>query len=276
MEWRHDVSKDWLVARKGCLTATDIVSLIPAYKSLKKKDPTFSRVLSSQFAGKIGEKSFTDADVHSYGPAARGHVLEPYAVLEFNKQGLGLPSREYRHWDDVVICKSNSLLGFSPDAMDVPDTGHGCFMEYCDGPDKMTANGLILDDQEIPSSILEIKSYGAKHHAQCCAAGKLELDERYQIATAMAVCGKINVGYLMFYNPSDEFSMMPVPQICVKEYHRNDLADEIQTCMNIAEAYEKQLLLYQATMAGECAKRCVLKNEEEIWEETMNDGLAMP
>lgn len=265
MDWRHEVNEEWALARKGCLTASDIVSLIPAFKTLKKKDPTFDRVLSPQFAGKIGEKCFAEVDVKSYGPAARGHVMEPYAVEEFNNLGIATNIRAMYHWDDVVIQKTNSPLAFSPDAMCLPQESKGeVHLMYRD-KDKLlyTQGGKCV--APMAGAILEIKSYGAKHHAQCCVSGKKELDERWQIATAMAVCDNVREAYLMFYNPGKQLSKA-VPQICVKKYTRGDLVNEVNACKDIADAYLHQCKLYGIKVRSGWA--CQLKTEEEIWEET--------
>lgn len=273
MDWRHEVDAGWALTRKRFLTASDIVSLIPAYKALKKKDPSFSRVLSSQFAGKIGEKCFAEVETKSFNAAARGHVLEPYAVDEFNnlaKQNLLGGVCTMFHWDDIVVSRQYDLMAFSPDAMSLPQPTTENLLVF-DKRNKLlnTLNGN--EGFPSPSEILEIKSYGAKHHAQCCAAKKMDLEERWQVAHAMAVCATVNAAYIMFYDPCERL-VNYVPQIHVVKYNRSELASEIGTCCGIANAYAQQLELFRERTAG---FDCQLKTEEDIWEETQG-ALSLP
>ena len=81
--WYHEVSEDWLKARKNFLTATDIVGLIPEYKRYKKNGKAG---IPPAFAA-LWEKKHSDiaVDPRSYKDAARGHILEPYAVYTYNE-----------------------------------------------------------------------------------------------------------------------------------------------------------------------------------------------
>ena len=271
MDWRHEVDAGWALTRKRFLTASDIVSLIPAYKSLKKKDPSFSRVLSSQFAGKIGEKCFAEVDTKSFNAAARGHVLEPYAVDEFNNMAKQKPfgcacscACTMFHWDDIVVSRQYDLIAFSPDAMSVPQpTAENLLVADNNNETLKTLNGN--EGFPSPSEILEIKSYGAKHHAQCCATKKIDLDERWQVATAMAVCDTVSTAYIMFYDPGERL-LNYVPQIHVVRYDRSELASEIGTCYGIANAYAQQLELFRKSIVD--GFDCQLKTEKDIWKET--------
>ena len=271
MDWRHEVDAGWALTRKRFLTASDIVSLIPAYKSLKKKDPSFSRVLSSQFAGKIGEKCFAEVDTKSFNAAARGHVMEPYAVDEFNNMAKQKPfgcacscACTMFHWDDIVVSGRYDLIAFSPDAMSVSQpTAENLLVADNNNKTLKTLNGN--EGFPSPSEILEIKSYGAKHHAQCCATKKMDLDERWQVATAMAVCDTVSTAYIMFYDPGERL-LDYVPQIHVVRYDRSELASEIGTCYGIANAYAQQLELFRKSIVD--GFDCQLKTEKDIWEET--------
>ena len=271
MDWRHEVDAGWALTRKRFLTASDIVSLIPAYKSLKKKDPSFSRVLSSQFAGKIGEKCFAEVDTKSFNAAARGHVMEPYAVDEFNNMA---KQKQFGcacscactmfHWDDIVVSRQYDLIAFSPDAMSVSQpTAENLLVADNNNKTLKTLNGN--EGFPSPSEILEIKSYGAKHHAQCCATKKMDLEERWQVATAMAVCDTVSTAYIMFYDPGERL-LDYVPQIHVVRYDRSELASEIGTCYGIANAYAQQLELFRKSIVD--GFDCQLKTEKDIWEET--------
>ena len=113
MDWYHEVSENWLRARKTVITATEIKGLVATYKRMSKKDKE-AGVVSPAFAALWGDKSSTyPIDVSSYGPAARGHIMEPYAIDEFNRAN----EVHFHHWDDCII--ANGLVGFSPDAMDI-------------------------------------------------------------------------------------------------------------------------------------------------------------
>lgn len=274
MDWRHEVNAGWALTRKRFLTASDIVSLIPAYKALKKKDPSFSRVLSSQFAGKIGEKCFAEVDTKSFNAAARGHVLEPYAVDEFNNLAKQKPFGgvcTMFHWDDIVVSRQYDLIAFSPDAMSLPQPTTENLLLFDKGNKTLkTLNGN--EGFPSPSEILEIKSYGAKHHAQCCATKKMDLEERWQVAHAMAVCDTVNTAYIMFYDPGERL-FNDVPQIHVVRYDRSELASEIGTCCGITNAYVQQLDLFRKSIVD--GFDCQLKTEKDIWEETQG-ALSLP
>ena len=272
MEWRHEVDAGWALTRKRFLTASDIVSLIPAYKSLKKKGPSFSRVLSSQFAGKIGEKCFAEVETKSFNAAARGHVMEPYAVDEFNNLAKQKPfgcacscACTMFHWDDIVIGKEDGIMAFSPDAMSVPQPQAMESLLVFDDNDKTLKTQNGNEGFPSPSEILEIKSYGAKHHAQCCATKKTDLEERWQVATAMAVCDTVITAYIMFYDPGERL-LDYVPQIHVVRYDRSELESEIETCCGIANAYAQQSELFRKSIVD--GFDCQLKTEKDIWEET--------
>lgn len=208
MQWRHRTSLDWLKARQPYLTATDIKELLPVTKtgrSRKVDMDSYLKVLSRKL------RKLTEDDCISYGAAARGHIMEPFAVQEFNceygEAHTGAP--KMFHWDDALIAESPGLLAFSPDALDIEQPDGDC----------------VLTDV-YPQYGLEVKSYTADKHLICGHANKMELEERWQLAAAMKVCESIEKMYLMFYNPS-----MPVNFIHV--YTREDLAEECEVIDDI-------------------------------------------
>lgn len=202
-KWFHKCDKEWMVARQHCLTATDVKELLPVTKTGRKRvvgDEQYLKVLSRKLV------NITDDDCVSTGAAARGHILEPYAIDLFNS--LRQPDGRLVHWDDIVVVRPNHGafgLGFSPDAVNIEPP---LVTQMMSATDELVAIG-------------EIKSYSAENHLRCGFTPKERLEERWQIATAMAVCQSIERAHLMFYNPSMEKEMYVV------EYARKDLEDEI-------------------------------------------------
>ena len=221
MRWYHEVSEEWMQARKHVLTATDVKNLVPELKRIKKRnDPD---ALSPGFVALWGEKnSDMLIDVSSTGAAARGHIMEPYAVDDWNKQR----NDKFFHWDDCVIC--NGYIGFSPDAIDVQQpTGHV----------KLDWDGECLRDGDMvfpsPSRIMEIKSYEPAHHMKSVIEAKEDHQEKMQIAVAFYSLPCIESAVLLFYCPGAPISMHKV------EYTRNDLAEELAIVEEIEKEYAK-------------------------------------
>lgn len=190
-EWKHDVSADWLMTRRHFLCASDIRNMVGDYRKIKSGK--IELMQAQQFAKVYGSKQVTEVDTSSYGPMARGHIMEPHAVDEYNTWR----DTDFHWWDDKII--TNFSLGFSPDALDIPPVpGVQAVMRETDGK-LATAMGMA----DAPTAMLEIKSYEAGNHYQrkmAFAAGQ-PLDERWQIACGMAVCGTIEEGTILFYAP---------------------------------------------------------------------------
>lgn len=218
-EWKHSVSEVWLLARQPYLTASEILGLIPEYKKIKKGKVELFR--SPVFARLYGEKQSLDVDPESRGSAARGHVLEPYAIEEANRI---IGEQRFHWWDDRII--TAKPLGFSPDALNVPPMkGTRILSDNC----KLIA---ASEESPGPASMLEVKCYLAGKHYQCKLAasyGKM-LDERWQVACGMAVCPSISEGWLMFYAPQCRDAFM-------QRYSRIDLVEEIEIVREIAEIW---------------------------------------
>lgn len=213
MEWKHNVSLDWLNARKEFLTATDIVSLVPVTKTGRPRkidDADYLKVWGKKQARSRQE------DCLSTGVMARGHILEPYAIDTFNKTYANCFNIELFHWDDTVVTEHcDRALAFSPDAMDVPFIP-GNVIRY-------------MDDVRY---IGEVKSYSPDRHMLCGYTPAKQLEERWQIAAAMAACPSIAYAYLIFFNPSVKQEMFVV------EFDRHLLADEIDMCLKVEEDWK--------------------------------------
>lgn len=94
--WVHRCNVGWLETRKKYLTASDIYRLWPKTKTgrdRKVADLDYLKVWCDKVQG------VSDAECLSKDWAARGHILEPYAVAQFNEH-MGSCSPELHHWDD--------------------------------------------------------------------------------------------------------------------------------------------------------------------------------
>lgn len=220
MKWEHACSLEWLKKRQDYLCASEVKKLIPYTKTGRTRKVTDMDRLAV-WADK--QKHLDADDCMSYGPAARGHILEPYAINAFNvhsvKMGWGV---ELYYWDDIIvnIPSVSPWLAYSPDALNVP-------------PD--VSSGKVLSENLAEGSILgEVKSYGADKHLQCMATNQMELEERWQIATAMAADPNIKQAYLIFYNPSLDGDY----QLGIFHYERYMLAAEIGIIDNVADDWD--------------------------------------
>ena len=201
MEWKHKCSLKWLQERQKYLTATDIKSLIPVTKTGRPRKITDMDRLKVWAKKQV---TLTEEDCWSYGAAARGHLLEPYAIDALNDWliGTGRASRQtFFHWDDEVIHEPGSYLAFSPDAMDIPQLHN---------PDTTV------------HQIAEVKCYSADKHVATGYTPSREIEERWQIATAMATLDTIEQAFLVLFNPSIETC-----RLFVIPYNRWDLKSEI-------------------------------------------------
>ena len=204
-QWRHKCSLDWMKARQKYLTATDLREyLLPVTKTGRARkitDENYLKVMAKKLY------NITEQDCISTGAAARGHILEPYAIDLYNANSSDI---KLHHWDDVVIVKDESRdygLAFSPDALDVVVPG----------------STVVLGCNEVGNAevIGEVKSYSHERHLVCCCTPKDQLEERWQVAVAMAVCENIKRAFILFYDPSMN------EQLGLFEYMRDELEDEI-------------------------------------------------
>lgn len=189
--WHHEVSADWLKARKKYLMASDIVALLPAYKRARKAKWTPGNVVP-EFAALYAEKrSDLALKTETWDAAARGHFIEPYAVEELNR----IVNVEYSHWDDVLIHRG--FLGFSPDALDWRQDYFVADLDADDLKDKVT-------------HVAEIKCYEPKKHMKSVLMESVDLPELFQLAVAFMVLPELRVGNLFFYCPSSPVPMKVV------------------------------------------------------------------
>lgn len=243
MQWAHNVSASWLKARRKYLTASEVAGLVPAYKRVVKKlstkqlsqeqDKDIIKILKDFIALYISKSSSEEIITASpSSAAARGHILEPYAVEEFNNKVTDNVSMV--HWDDALIWRDglpmgiipgkdiydNYKLAFSPDALTIPQKKVKNLCEYRIevGPNRKANTKYSLG---------EIKSYNIEKHAKKILSDNKECEERYQIATAMIVDDLITDGYLILYNPNS------VTPIAWKHYDRDELKDEMEICRGI-------------------------------------------
>lgn len=204
MKWEHKCDINWMRTRQGYLTASDVRKLLPVTKTGRKRTVTDEdrlKILAGKFV------NLTDDDCMSYGAAARGHILEPYAINEVNRIYNDDP--HFYHWDDSVVIDPldrTRRLAFSPDGMDIPYTGD-----------------VLYDDLSVcPHAIVEVKSYSPENHLATASLPLGSIEERWQIATAMAVMDTIDIGMLVLYNPK-----MDVYPLFIREFTRSSLSKEI-------------------------------------------------
>ena len=248
--WYHEVSVEWLKERRNVITATEIASLLPEYKRMQKKE---SGVLSPGSAALwCAKHTDTDIDTESKGAMARGHVLEPWAIKEWNRQA----KPEHFHWDDCIICRNG--VGFSPDGCDVP-------MHLSDAKLSVTSDNVLVNDdgetQQAPTSILEIKSYEPAHHMKCVIEDKKEHKELWQVAVAFYVVPCLEEAKIIWFCPDS-----PIP-MWVEEYKREDLEEQLKIIDGIVDMYFKT--------AGRCeqisSKYTVECTEDQIYMKYLQD-----
>ncbi len=220
MKWEHKCSLDWLRERQQYLTASEIKALLPVTKTGRPRKVTDMDRLKI-LSGKMRE--LTEEDCMSYGAAARGHLLEPYAVKEANRAiraavaSAGGKAEEFYWWDDILVSNPRRSIAFSPDALNVP----------------MTAN------IEAPTALMEVKSYHAPDHYMATAyTDPLEREERWQIATPMALLDQIDHAYLVLFNPSMK---NPKDRLYLSLYDRKDLSEEIDMILEVEEEWDEFL-----------------------------------
>lgn len=240
MKWSHRVDPEWLQARKEFLCASDIVKLLPTTPTGRKKS-NMKNVYLSVWADKQCKVSIEN--IESKGAMARGHILEGFAVEEINSQKVFPNIKKLYHWDNLMLSRKG--VSCSPDSLDVKM------------PPK--SNKIVVNAK--PKFMGEIKSYsGASHYELGSQTSKLELMERWQIATAFYVIESLEEAALIFYNPSAEHQMF------VRPFIRQELSDEIKVIEDIRQEYIEyseafMLAAYNNCIAGN------FRTEEDIIQE---------
>lgn len=188
MRWQHEVDANWLDARRQCLTATDILKLWPAAKKWKAEDE-----IPQTFIGTWFEKnSVQDQDPISYDAAARGHCMEPFAIEEANR----VYGKNFYHWDDVLIVRGH--VGFSPDAMDIPQPNLPTIVKWSDPALKKA------------TEIMEVKCFLPYHHGQCVTCG-MEEKQIMQVAMAFKVLPQLEEAHVLYYCPGAPIDICEYP-----------------------------------------------------------------
>lgn len=239
--WHHEVSAEWLKARQQVITATDIAGLLPEYKRYVKAGspevptPGFSALWCRKHSDVHLDTSSSDA-------AARGHVMEPYAINDLRRHLL-----KAWHWDDCVVV--NGIMGCSPDGMDVPPAYGRVCMPH-DDPRIVSA-----------SSVYEVKCYSPEQHMKSLVENHMEHKELLQLATAFAVMPNLDRGYLVWYCPGAPISMH------VEEYCRDELEEQIDTAIAIAGVYGKCDRFWQEKLSVHKPGFQATYTEDEIYKE---------
>lgn len=234
MEWKHKCDIEWLCSRQGYLTASSIKKLLPVTATGRPRKVTdLDRM-------KVWASSLVDIredDCWSYGAAARGHILEPYAIAELNDM---LEEETFFHWDDIVVTRPGRYLAFSPDAMNIP---------------------MSHENWDDVTAIAEVKSYSHEKHLSLVFTEKDKLEERWQIAAAMALLENISHAYLVLYDPS-----MPDYGIVAIRYDRDDLEKEIETILQI-ESDWKDFVIENHSLPGDRIVSFGIRSEDDIIKE---------
>lgn len=220
MKWEHKVNLQWLKDRQEWLTATDIKDLIPYTKTGRERRITLEDYYKVWIRKQI---ELTEEDTKSTGAAARGHLLEPYAIQAFS-QGKKL-NKEFYHWDDCLIFNHDNGLSYSPDGLTVRQLAG------------VTSIDVLALPHE-PRNLVEVKSYSPEAHLNRILTHQELLEERWQIATAFAVDEQLEYATLILFNPSLKISTI---RLATHTYDREDLEDEIETILGIAQNWKKVL-----------------------------------
>lgn len=203
MEWKHKCSLAWMQERQKFLTASDVKALLPYTATGRAKKITEEDYLKV-YAKKAVQ--LTEADCISRGAAARGHILEPFAIDAYNANRNKDMPRLY-HWDDIVIAGPQYHLGYSPDALDIS-----------------------MLSRKKPMFLGEVKCYSPERHLSVARMDKTKCEERWQIATAMAVSPTIKSAWLILFNPDMKDKDN---RLYVKSWVRCELEDEIEAIKDV-------------------------------------------
>ena len=249
--WYHEVSAEWLKARQAVLTATDVAGLMPEYKRyLKAGSP--DKIMPGFAALWCQKHSDMYLDTSSVEAAARGHIMEPWAVDSWNQQA----KPTFYHWDDAIVC--NGLLGFSPDAMVVPQlTNDPSFQVTSDGKFIVAASQMHYDS---PNEVMEIKCYEPAKHMKSIIEDRMEHAELMQVAMAFAVLPKLETVRLVWFCPGAPISMF------TEKYTPDDLHDQTRWIVEIAELYQKQadkcseFMMNSSSLEAKCTEEEVYMN----------------
>jgi hypothetical protein len=210
MQWFHKVDPEWLTERKKYLTASDIKRLIPVTASGRPR-ANLGEMTLKVWADK--QCAISDDDICSTGAMARGHLLEPYAINEFNQLG-AIPQTLY-HWDDCLVYSAD-MVSCSPDSLDIPqEVPHWRSLEA------------------VPATAMgEVKAYAAEGHYLTAFSPKMTLEERWQIAVAFYTMPTLVTGALILFNPSANHPLF------YHLYTRAELVTELEMIKNVVHDFK--------------------------------------
>ena len=259
MYWRHVVSVEWLKARKDVLTASEIKAMLPEYKRCLKKK---SGELSPGFFALCGDKlSVNEPDPVSTGAAARGHILEPYAIEDWNKHH---PHEKYEHWDDLVIKRNG--IGYSPDGLDGTQTPMMGVELWSN-----EANMLFTPDKNkikfCPTRAIEIKCYEPKAHMKNLIVPKEDRDERLQVAVAFMVLPKLKHVDVLWYCPGAPMEMY------TERYTRHDLEKEIEVITGMVKIFHEHMQLVKDKINNQARASWTEKQIYDEYIRTQEDSI---
>lgn len=214
MEWYHKVNPEWLQARNEFITASEVIKLLPTTATGRKR----YGIDAKRLAVWANKQKFnpTEDDICSTGAAARGHIMEPYAINEFNQL---YKAQLFFHWDDILFYNEDTGTAWSPDGLTLRQP-----------IEKTKVNSA---DCLTPVKGIEVKSYSADRHYDCLFKDKMKLEERWQIAMAFYTVPLLTDMVLVFFNPN-------VPQyIGWYWYDRTDLEEELELIKQTVEEYNE-------------------------------------
>lgn len=246
MNWFHKVDIEWLKARQGYLSATDVKKLLPTTPTGRPRG-NLTEAYLKVWADK--QREILEDDTVSVGVMARGHMLEKYALAEFNKLGVMDP---LYHWDDCLI-HNGDCMAFSPDSLDLEQEDDGLVSMI---------NLALMEDVRYMG---EVKAYSTdKHYAVGLAKDKMELEERWQLATAFYVLPSLETAALIMYDPRAQHPVL------YHLYHRIDLAYEIKMIEEINNTYIMAADEFQ-DQADSAYTVMDFRREQEIIEEILDE-----
>lgn len=247
MKWEHKCSLEWLKERQHFLTASDVKSLVPVTKTGRPRKITDDDRLKL-WAEKCVH--LTEEDCYSYGAAARGHILEPIAVQKANEAG----KTHYKWWDDMLVTRPMRSIAYSPDAADIS------MEEFMQG--------------KAIKSLMEVKCYANGKHLEVANTPIKKLEERWQIATAMACDPCIEDALLVLYNPKLESEL----SLFVTFIDRDDLLEEIDMVKEVEDEWKHFTgSRYPPLLLGRMkGSFCNYESEESIYNSIYNNGNLNP
>lgn len=226
MQFIHKVDKRWLRARQAYMTASSVAKCLPNTPTGRARD-TYKPMLDLWAEAQLND--ITDDQCISTGAAARGHLLEPFAIEAFNTiAGTGFP--KMHHWDDALIGDDERMLAFSPDALSFEQPDDCTVDYYVDSPEIAEHTSVYM---------VEVKCYSANKHYLTGFAAKDDIEERWQIATAFSVMPNLACAALVLFNPDVEHSMF------YHVYERRHLDEEIDMIDEVVKMYNHKVREFQ-------------------------------